>query len=415
MQQAVKKENMSDNTNSSSSKFLTIRDIDVQNKIVLLRADLNVPKHNNHVTDTTRIERLKPTIDNLRKRGAKILIISHFGRPDGANNSEMSLAFLAPVLEKIWECPVSFARDCIGEQTKETAKNLKSGDVLLLENVRFYKQEEKNDNAFAQTLAQLGDIYVNDAFSCAHRAHASTAGLAAYLPSVAGLLMEEELNALTSALVHPQKPVAAVTGGSKISTKLSILNNLVEKMDFIILGGAMANTFLVAKGYDVGKSMYEKNMIDQAKDILKKGGDYNCEIILPLDVIVVKELKENAPYQAVDIEKIPADSMAIDLGPQTIAYINSKIENCKTVLWNGPLGVFEIKPFDCATNAVAKFVAQQTQNGQCLSIAGGGDTISALENAQAVSGFSYISTAGGAFLEWLEGRELPGVSALKRS
>lgn len=393
-------------------KFQTIKDIDVKDKRVLLRADLNVPKHNNQVTDTTRIDRLKPTIEYLVKNGAKVLILSHFGRPDGAANPQMSLAFLTPVLEKSWGVSVRFAQDCVGPEAEKISQSIKSGEVALLENVRFHKGEEANDASFIKQLATLGDIFVNDAFSAAHRAHASTEGLAHHMPAVAGLLMAEELDALKAALVTPEKPVFAVVGGSKISTKLDVLNNMIEKVDYLALGGGMANTFLFAQGHDVGGSLCEKDMIDAANGIMAKASSIGCEIILPQDVVVVSELKENAPYSIVPATAIPAEAKAIDIGPISIAYITEKVKACKTVVWNGPMGVFEIKPFDNGTNAVASIVASQTRAGLLKSIAGGGDTVSALENAKATDDFTYISTAGGAFLEWLEGKELPGVKAL---
>ncbi|MCB1591607.1 MAG: phosphoglycerate kinase [Alphaproteobacteria bacterium] len=392
--------------------FPTVRDIDLAGKTVLLRADLNVPKHNSQISDHTRIDRLKPTLDFLRENKAKTVVISHFGRPDGDRNPQMSLAFLTPVLEKRWEAPVTFAPDCIGDQTKDIIGRMKPGDVVLLENVRYYKEEEQNDPEFAKALAGLGDLYVNDAFSAAHRAHASTEGITRHLPSAAGLLMEEELNALSAALVAPQRPVMAFTGGSKISTKLKVLNNLIPKVDFLVLGGAMANTFLHAQGHNVGNSMCETEMADEARKIMAFAQKSECEIILPQDVVTVRELKENAEHNTVDVSAIPSDNSAIDLGERSIAYICEKIKSCKTVLWNGPLGVFEIKPFDAGTNAVAKAVAEQTRKKLCTSVAGGGDTVAALENAGVTEDFSYISTAGGAFLEWLEGKTLPGVQAL---
>lgn len=398
----------------NSMKFQTIKDIDVKGKKILLRADLNVPKYHHTITDTTRIDRLKPTIDYLTSHGAKVLILSHFGRPEGEQNPEMSLAFLTSVLEQRWSKHVRFAPDCIGEDANHMSNSLHDGDILLMENVRFYKGEEKNDPAFTQELAKLGEIFVNDAFSAAHRAHASTEGLAHLMPSAAGLLMEEELNALTSALITPEKPVLAVTGGSKISTKIDVLMHLIDKVNYLVLGGGMANTFLYAKGYDMGKSLCEKNMIDQAKEIMDKAEKIGCEIILPLDVIAAKELKENAAHACVEVNNIAADQMAIDIGDKTIRYIQEKIALCKTVVWNGPMGVFEIKPFDKGTNAIATFVAQQTKDGKCCSVAGGGDTVAALENAKVNHDFTYISTAGGAFLEWLEGKTLPGVAALKK-
>lgn len=413
MQDAVQKAQTS--KGSLGLKFPTIKDIKLSGKTVLLRADLNVPKHNSQITDHTRIDRLKPTLDYLREHNAKIVVISHFGRPDGDRNPQMSLAFLAPVLEKRWNAPVSFAPDCIGEQAKEIIARMNPGDVVLLENVRYYKEEELNDPSFAKSLAELGDIYANDAFSAAHRAHASTEGIATYLPAVAGLLMEEELNALSSALIAPQRPVMAFTGGSKISTKLKVLNNLIPKVDYLVLGGAMANTFLYAQGHSVGASMCETNMADEARNIMALAQKSGCEIILPRDVVIAKELKENAEHQTIEASAIPEGMSAIDLGERSVAYIIEKLESCKTVLWNGPLGVFEIKPFDSATNAVAKAVADQTNAGNCVSIAGGGDTVAALENAGVTEQFSYISTAGGAFLEWLEGRTLPGVQALLKN
>lgn len=395
-------------------QFKTIKDIPLAGQRVLLRADLNVPKSGHTVTDATRIDRLKPTIDYLVAQKARVLILSHFGRPDGAQNPEMSLAFLAPVLEKRWGYPVRFSQDCIGATAQGLAQSLKDGEIALLENVRFHKEEEANDPAFAKTLSLLGDIYVNDAFSAAHRAHASTEGLAHHLPAVAGLLMAEELDALRAALIAPDRPVFAVVGGSKISTKLSVLHNMIEKVNYLALGGGMANTFLAAQGYSLGQSLCERDMLPQAQAILEKAKAIGCEIILPRDVVVVEELKENAPYKIVTVQNIPDTGRAVDIGPDSIGYITQIIASCKTVVWNGPMGVFEIKPFDTGTNAVARAVAAATQNGQCRSVAGGGDTVSALENAGTAGDFSYISTAGGAFLEWLEGKSLPGVQALSR-
>ncbi len=394
--------------------FQSIAELDVKGKTILLRADLNVPKQHNTITDMTRIERLTPTIKLLRDNGAKILILSHFGRPEGEHNPEMSLAFLTSVLEKCWGGNVKFSPESIGETPKEITKSAQSGDIILLENLRFHKGEKANDPEFAKSLAELGDIYVNDAFSTSHRAHASTSGIAQFLPCAAGLLMMEELNALTQALGTPKSPVLAVTGGSKISTNLGVLKNLSEKVDYLVLGGGMANTFLYAQGISMGRSLCEKDMADTARDIMYTASRVGCEIILPKDVITVSELKENAQYSTVDINNISDDQMAIDIGPKTIAYISEKIKQSQTVVWNGPMGVFEIKPFDNGTNEIAKLVGSETLNDQCISIAGGGDTIAALENAGAASDFSYISTAGGAFLEWLEGKKLPGITALKK-
>jgi phosphoglycerate kinase len=393
-------------------KFKSVRDLDLNNKRVLLRADLNVPAKGGRVTDTTRIDRLKPTIDYLCKAGAKVLVLSHFGRPDGEFNAQMSLAFLVSCLEGSWGTKIRFAQDCVGEKAETIAAGLQAGDVALLENVRFHKGEESNNPAFAKELAKLGDIYINDAFSTAHRAHASTEGLAHLLPSAAGLLMEEELNALDKALGNPKKPVAAITGGSKISTKLDVLNNLIDKVDFLILGGAMANTFLYALGAETGHSMCEKDMADTARKIMARAKEKGCEILLPVDSVTVTEIRSDADIQIVSSRAIPESRMAIDVGPETIKYILEKTASCKTIVWNGPMGVFEIKPFDNGTNALAKAIAQRTKTGTCVSIAGGGDTVSALENAGVINDFTYISAAGGAFLEWLEGRTLPGVAAL---
>lgn len=395
--------------------FQSIKNMNLTGKRVLLRADLNVPARRGKVTDSTRIDRLKPTIDALREKGAKILVLSHFGRPEGAQNPEMSLAFLLPSLEKSWDCKVRFAQNCIGEKAQSLAESLDNGEVALLENVRFHKGEEANDPEFISSLSKLGDIFVNDAFSAAHRAHASTEGLARALPSAAGLLMEAELQALDQALGRPQKPVAAITGGSKISTKLKVLNNLIEKVDYLILGGGMANTFLYAQGAEIGNSLCEKEMAEQARAIMSNAQKYNCQIILPEDSVVVKELAVGEPFEIVSSLAIPAGYMAIDVGPQTITKVSSILKDCKTLVWNGPLGVFEIKPFDTGTNALAKIAAEQTKASKLTSIAGGGDTVAALENAECCDDFTYVSTAGGAFLEWLEGRTLPGVAALSNS
>jgi len=394
--------------------FQTIKDLDLKGKRVLLRADLNVPARAGRVMDTTRIDRLTPTIDYLREAGAKILILSHFGRPEGEQNPEMSLAFLVGTLEQCWKCDVRFATDCIGDRAHALADSLNDGDVGLLENVRFHKGEKANDPEFVKALASLGDVYVNDAFSAAHRAHASTEGLAKHLPAAAGLLMSAELNALDAALEHPKRPVAAITGGSKISSKLSVLYNMVEKVDYLILGGAMANTFIAAQGGDVGASMCETDMADEALKIIDHAKAKNCKLLLPIDAIVVKELKTDADHDYCDTDKIASDHMAIDVGPQSISYFLNEIKDCKTLLWNGPLGVFEIKPFDRGTNALASAIAKRTREGSIVSIAGGGDTVAALENAGVRDDFTYISSAGGAFLEWLQGETLPGVAALSK-
>lgn len=395
--------------------ILSIHEADLNGKTVLLRADLNVPARRGKVTDTTRIDRLHETVSFLSKAGAKILIISHFGRPEGEQNPEMSLAFLVPVLQEQWGMNVSFATNCIGPEVEKLKNKLSPGDIGLLENVRFHKGEKKNDPDFAKALAAHADIFVNDAFSAAHRAHASTAGVAEILPAYAGLLMQSEIQALDQALGKPQRPVCAVTGGSKISTKLSVLHNLVKKTDKLVLGGAMANTFLYAKGAEIGDSMCEKEMKDEAQAILKAAEQHGCEIILPVDCVCTEELKPFASQKILSADTIEDGYRAIDIGPETIKKLDDVISGCKTLVWNGPMGVFEIKPFDNGTNALAELVARQTSKGALISIAGGGDTIAALENAGYTAQMSYISTAGGAFLEWLEGKSLPGVAALENA
>ena len=392
--------------------FKTLKDFDLKGKTVLLRADLNVPAENGVVTDTTRIDRLKPTIDWLVKNGARTLVLSHFGRPKGGYEAEFSLKFLVPSLEKSWGHKVSFGEDCIGAKAEDAAKSLKDGSVALLENLRFHKGEEKNDPAFVKELAKLGQVYINDAFSAAHRAHASTEGLAHVLPAGAGFLMEAELTALNNALESPKRPVAAVVGGAKISTKLELLGNLVSKVDYLILGGGMANTFMFSRGVEVGKSLCEKDMAEKAREITKIAEGRGCKIILPTDRVVVKEFGKGVPNSVVAAGNIPADQEAVDVGPGTIADADKIFASCKTVVWNGPLGVFEVKPFDNGTNGVAQAVAKHTKSGQLVSVAGGGDTVAALEQAGVADDFTYISTAGGAFLEWLEGKTLPGVAAL---
>lgn len=382
--------------------FKTLKDMDLNGKTVLLRADLNVPVEDGVVTDTTRIDRLKPTIDYLKDKAKKIIILSHYGRPKGKENPDYSLSFLTSVLQKQWGVDVGF-----GTET--------SNQYSLRENLRFHEGEEKNDLAFAKEIASLGDVYVNDAFSCAHRAHASTEGITQFLPSCAGLLMEAELKALSSALENPQKPVLAIVGGAKISTKLSVLHNLVKKVDYLVLGGGMANTFLYANNQQVGKSLCEIDMVDEAREIERTARRHNCQIILPQDCVIVEELKKGVSHEITVIPHFPEDKMAVDAGPKSVDYICEILKECKTVLWNGPMGVFEIKPFDQATNDIAQKVAELTKSHQLISVAGGGDTVAALENAGVVDDFSYISTAGGAFLEWLEGKELPGVAALNLS
>lgn len=395
------------------TKFLTLKDFDLEGKTVLLRADLNVPAQRGKVTDTTRIDRLKPTIDYLCDHGAKVLVLSHFGRPEGEQNPEMSLAFLCPVLQECWGRTVRFAADCIGEPAQKMAAGLNNGDIGLLENVRFYKQETDNDMEFAQKIAALGDIYVNDAFSASHRAHATTERLAHLLPSAAGLLMEEELNALSAALEKPQKPVAAIAGGSKISTKIAVLDYLTQRVDYLILGGGMANTFLYAKGAEMGASLCEKDMAEEARRIMQHAEEKGCTIVLPVDCIAVQDLHPDAAYSVVDAMHVPEHLRAVDAGPASLENLESILKNCKTLLWNGPLGVFEIKPFDNGTNKLAEIAAELTKAGKLLSVAGGGDTVAALENSGHIHDLTYVSSAGGAFLEWIQGDPLPGVLALE--
>ena len=394
--------------------FQSLKNTDVKNKVVLLRADLNVPAENGQITDTTRIDRLKPTIDYLVKNGAKTLIISHYGRPKGVT-PEFSQKFMLPALKQSWGVDVAFAEDCIGATAEAARDKLQPGQVLLLENVRFHPGEEKNDPAFTRDLAKLGELFVSDAFSAAHRAHSSTAGLAEFLPTVAGFLMEEELNALNAALGNPERPLAAIVGGSKISTKLDLLNNLVTKADFLILGGGMATTFAYAMGAEVGKSLCERDMKDQALAIMEKAKASKCEIVLPVDRVAVKEFGKGVPFEFVPAAKVPADMEGVDIGPDSVEQAVQKICGCKTVIWNGPMGVFEVKPFDAGTNAIAAAVGSLTETGEIISVAGGGDTVSALENAGIIDKLTYVSSAGGAFLEWMEGKTLPGVAALSQS
>jgi phosphoglycerate kinase len=391
--------------------FQTLSALDATNKTVLLRADLNVPFENGAVTDTTRLDRLVPTIKLLQKKGAKIAILAHFGRPKGKTPAD-SLKPIAAKLGEVLGENVAFIADCIGDTAKNGIANLKAGEIAVLENVRYYAEEEKNDQAFAKQLASLGDVYVNDAFSASHRAHTSIEALPHLLPAYAGLLMEDELNALTRSLENPQRPVAAIVGGSKISTKLSVLDNLVKKVDYLVLGGGMANTFLVAQGVEVGKSLCERDMIDQAKKIQETAQKSGCTILLPTDRVAVKEFGKGVPFEIVAVDALPAEMEAVDIGPATIEKLRTVLTGCKTVLWNGPMGVFEVKPFDKGTNDLANLVAELTKKGSLVSVAGGGDTVFALENAGAADKFTYLSTAGGAFLEWLEGKPLPGVQAL---
>ena len=395
------------------SNFKTIDDLDVAGKTVLVRADLNVPMADGKPTDTTRIDRSVSTIADLIAKGAKVVLLTHFGRPKGQVVPEMSLKPVAEAMAAALGKDVAFATDTIGDSAKATIAAMKDGDVAMLENVRFHAEETDNDDGFASALAALGDVYVNDAFSTAHRAHASTEALARKLPAAAGRLMQAELEALGGALGTPQKPVAAVVGGAKVSTKMEVLGNLAAKVDMIIIGGGMANTFLYANGHDVGASLCEKDMADDAKKIVADAAAKGCEIVLPTDVVVAKEFAAGAENKVVSVDAIPSDMMALDIGPDSIADVEKRLAGCKTLVWNGPFGAFEIEPFDKGTNAAAQAAARFTKAGTLLSVAGGGDTVAALAHAGASDDFSYISTAGGAFLEWIEGKTLPGVAALE--
>ncbi len=393
--------------------FRTLDDAPVNGQRVLLRLDLNVPLENGRVSDATRIERALPTLRELMAKGARIIVLSHFGRPKNGPDKENSLEPVAAVLGAHLHAPVAFAHDCIGDVAAQAVAKLGDGQVLLLENTRFHKGEEKNDPAFVDELARLGDFYVNDAFSAAHRAHASTEGLAHKLPAYAGRGMQAELEALSAALEQPKRPVAAVVGGAKVSSKLDLLGNLTKKVDFLIIGGGMANTFLAAEGKAVGKSLCEKDLLDTARAIVDAARAAKCEIVLPVDVVVAKEFKAHAPSHVVSVDHLGADEMILDLGPKSVARIEELLGAVKTLVWNGPFGAFELTPFDAGTNAVAKVAAALTDSGKLLTVAGGGDTVSALNQAGVGEHFTYISTAGGAFLEWLEGKPLPGVEALK--
>jgi phosphoglycerate kinase len=394
----------------------TLEDFDVAGRTVLVRLDLNVPMQDGRVTDASRIERSVPTVKELLGKKAKVVVLAHFGRPKGKRESSMSLRPLCrPLGEALGGIEVAFAEDCIGEPARRAVDALRPGGVLLLENLRFHAGEEKNDPAFTDALASLGDLYVDDAFSAAHRAHASITGLAERLPAAAGRLMQAEVEALSRALEHPERPLAALVGGAKVSTKLELLGNLIEKVDLLVLGGGMANTFLFAQGTPVGRSLCEKDMAATARAIMAKAEARNCRILLPIDGRVASEFKAGARSSVVPIELVPEEAMVLDIGPGSAEQISSMIETFRTLVWNGPLGAFEIPPFDAGTTAVAQRVAERTRAGRLMSVAGGGDTLSALAHAGVLEQFSYVSTAGGAFLEWLEGKELPGVAALRKS
>jgi phosphoglycerate kinase len=392
--------------------FKTLDSADVKNKRVLVRVDINVPMENGKVTDATRIERVAPTITEIAGKGGKVILLAHFGRPKGRDLKD-SLKPIAAEAGRVLKRAVAFAEDCVGEAAEKAVAAMKPGDILLLENTRFHRQEEKNDPAFVEELAKLGDIYVNDAFSAAHRAHASTEGLARKLPAYAGRTMQAELEALGKALDHPQRPVIAIVGGAKVSTKLDLLENLINKVQALVIGGAMANTFIHAQGYGIGKSLAEKDLADTARRIMAKAEAANCAIILPIDGIVAFHFAANAPSHAYGFDAIPSDGMVLDIGPQSIERVNAAIDDAATLVWNGPVGAFEMPPFDIGTMVLARYAAARTKAGKLVSVAGGGDTVAALNAAQVADQFTYVSTAGGAFLEWLEGRTLPGVEALK--
>ncbi|MDZ4395492.1 phosphoglycerate kinase [Cypionkella sp.] len=390
----------------------TIDDMALAGKTVLTRVDINVPMENGVVSDATRIEKIVPTVEDLIARGAKVVLLAHFDRPKGKVVPEMSLSHIRGALEAALGRKVVFGADCVGDEAKAAIAQAAQGDVVLLENTRFHGGEEKNDPKLAAEMAALGDVFVNDAFSAAHRAHASTAGLAHLLPSAAGRLMEAELKALEAALGDPVRPVVAVVGGAKVSTKLELLGNLVGKVDHLVIGGGMANTFLVAQGVEVGKSLAEREMAATALEIIEKAKASGCVIHLPVDVVVAREFKAGAVNETVSVKDCPSDAMILDAGPKTVAALTKVFEGCKTLIWNGPLGAFEIEPFNAATNAAARAAARLTKAGKLVSVAGGGDTVAALNQAGAAADFTFISTAGGAFLEWMEGKELPGVAAL---
>ena len=387
----------------------TLDDIDLDGKRVLVRVDINVPMENGKVTDITRIARIAQTVYDIQDAGGKVILMAHYGRPKGKVVEEMSLIHIAPAVADELGVPITFA----DSDYRDAVKEMQNDEVLLLENLRFNPGEEANDMGFAKRLASLCDVYVNDAFSAAHRAHASTHAIATLRPSCAGRLMAQELSALEAALGTPKRPVVAVVGGAKVSTKLDLLGNLVGKVDHLVIGGGMANTFLAAQGINVGQSLCEHDLADTAHEILSKAEAAGCEIILPRDIVVAREFKAGADSETVAPDACPADAMILDAGPATVAYIKEVLENAKTLIWNGPLGAFEIEPFNAATNAAAKVAAKLTNSGKLISVAGGGDTVAALNQADAADKFTYISTAGGAFLEWMEGKELPGIAALQ--
>jgi len=393
--------------------FRTLDDVDVKGKRVLLRVDLNVPMEQGRVTDATRLERVAPTITEIADKGGKVILLAHFGRPKGRDPKD-SLKPVAAALAQVIKKPVGFAEDCIGDVAQKAVGAMKDGEILCLENTRFHKEEEKNDPAFVTELAKLGDIWVNDAFSAAHRAHASTEGLGHKLPAYAGRTMQAELDALSKALEAPKRPVIAIIGGAKVSTKIDLLENLVSKVDALVIGGGMANTFLHAQGVSVGKSLAEKDLSATAQRILEKADAANCAILLPVDAVVAFHFAANSPSHAYGLDAVPAEGMILDVGPQSSVRIHAAIDDAKTLVWNGPLGAFEMTPFDRGTMVAARHAAERTKAKKLVSVAGGGDTVAALNQAGVSGDFSYVSTAGGAFLEWMEGKPLPGVEVLKK-
>jgi phosphoglycerate kinase len=390
----------------------TLDDMDLAGKVVLLRVDINVPMEGARVTDMTRIDKIRPTVEDVIAKGGRPVLLAHFDRPKGKVVPEMSLSHVVGALAGSLGRKVVFGADCVGEVAAAAIAEAKAGEVVLLENTRFHPGEEKNDPDLAARMAALGQVYVNDAFSAAHRAHASTEGLARRLPAAAGRLMEAELRALEAALGSPVRPVVAVVGGAKVSTKIELLANLVTKVDHLVIGGGMANTFLVAEGIEVGRSLAERDMAETAREIRHRAQKAGCQIHLPVDIVVAREFKAGAESQTLDVLKCPPDAMILDAGPATVAALEAVFAGARTLIWNGPLGAFEIEPFNAATNAAAQAAARLTREGKLVSVAGGGDTVAALNAAGAAGDFTFISTAGGAFLEWMEGKELPGVQAL---
>ncbi|MBV9591867.1 MAG: phosphoglycerate kinase [Hyphomicrobiales bacterium] len=397
------------------TSFRTLDELDPKGKRILLRVDLNVPMENGKVTDLTRIERVAPTIRELARKGGKVVLLAHFGRPKGKPDPKESLGSVAPVLEETLRKPVRFAPDCIGEAAASAVASMREGDIFLLENTRFHPGEEKNDPGFAKSLAANGDVFVNDAFSAAHRAHASTEGVAHLLPSFAGRAMQAELEALAKALDTPRRPVTAIVGGAKVSTKLELLGNLSAKVETLIIGGGMANTFLAARGIEVGRSLCEQDLAKTAREIDAKAEAKGCEVMLPVDAVVATEFKGQAAHRVAALDDIQANEMILDIGPRSVAAITAKLRGAATLVWNGPVGAFELPPFDAGTDAIAREAAALTQAGNLVSIGGGGDTVAALNRAGVADKLTYVSTAGGAFLEWLEGKALPGVEALRKT